>query len=1537
MKLSHFFIEHPRFAIVLNVFIVLAGLATMIALPTAQYPNIVPPTIKVTALFPGASSDVIARTVATPLEQAINGVEGMEYISSQSTGNGQLVVTIIFKIGSNADTDLLLTQTRVQNTLSRLPQEVQLQGVQVKKAIDDLVLGVHVYSPDGSRSPEYLSNYMIHIRDEIARLPGVADFQLFGDRQYAMRIWVDPDKAAAYNISATEILAALRAQNAQISAGVLNQPPVSTKGAYQLNIEALGRLTTPKQFEDVIVKTDSQGRVTRIRDIGRAEVGAADYSSLAYADRYPGAPWFVIPTPDANVVQLEHAVWKRMAELRKTFPPGVDYIRIYDPATFISQSIDEVIKTVVIAVLLVVLVVYVFLQSWRATVIPVIAIPVSLIGTFSILTALGGSINNLSLFGLVLAVGIVVDDAIVVVENVERNMARGLTPLEAAHETMNEVSTALIAIALTLCAVFVPVAFISGIPGLFFKQFAITIAGSTIISCLVSLTLSPALCAVLLKPHAIGEEDHKPKGIAKIARPVFSRFNAAFDWLSRGYGSLTGRFVRITGLMFAVYLGLIALTGFQLSRMPTGFIPQQDIGYLAVVCQLPPGSSLERTDEVVRRVNEIVLTTRGGRHTSPVAGLDVTTNTIAPNVGTVFTSLPSLYGENLKGVNAASMVATLRQKFAGFQGANIIVVNPPAVRGLGSAGGFKMMLEDRAELGPQALADATNKLVAAAQKDPTFAAVYTLYNAGSPSVYADIDREKAEKIGLSTADLFPTLSLYMGSQYVNDFNLLGRTYPVFVQGDQQFRQTSQEIGRLKVRNATGQMVPISTVATFTDKTTPYRVPRYNLYPASEVMGEPAAGISSGAALKRIEELAKETLPPGIAFEWTDLAYQQAKKGIPTVAIFGASALFVFLVLTAQYESWKIPLAIVLIVPMCLLAATTGLNLRTMPIDILAQIGFVVLLGLAAKNAILIVEFAKQRQDHDGVDAQEAAVHSAHVRLRPILMTSFAFIAGVAPLAVAHGAGSEMRQSLGTAVFFGMLGVTVFGLLFTPAFYVLVRKKKQAKQENTGDTGNSTTGTSVPAATTAIVGVLLACLFLQGCSVGPKYKAPAPPSAALAPFHNKVEAPNTDPTPLDTWWTGFKDPGLVTVVQRALDQNLDLAASLERINQSRAVAAGAGARLYPTGEFGASATAERQSMQGNLGTIAGSVPTFRRDIHEYTIGPSASWELDVAGGIRHNAAAARDEVQAAEAEHIGTRIIVAADAADAYLQIRGYQARLAIAKAQIETDEHLLKLVNNRYEAGAATKREIAQAEALLQQARAIVPGLMLSKEKQLNRLDVLMGAQPGTYAHEMDTTTAIPGVPGIDAQVSTDILRRRPDIIAAERRLAASNERIGVAVAEYYPKISLAGVLGLDSLNSGRLFTESAFQPAAVAGLRWRLFDFGRVDAEVKQAKGANAEALINYRQSVLKAAEDVENALALLTATQANVVELQAEVKSLTRARDLSQEAYRAGSITLTDVLDADRELLLSQDQLDANRADAARSAVVVFRSFGGGWQPPN
>jgi hydrophobe/amphiphile efflux-1 (HAE1) family protein len=1048
MRLTHFFIERPRFATVLSTFVTLFGLGALTILPVARYPEIVPPTVQVTASYPGASADTVARTVATPLEQEINGVEHMLYMSSQSTGDGNLTITATFEIGTDVNVALNLTQNRVQDALSRLPEDVQRLGVQVRKAIPTILLAVHLYSPDKSRDTLYLSNYAtLHIKDVLARLPGVGDVQFQGARQYAMRIWLDPDMVAAYDLRADEVLAALRAQNLQVSAGILNQPPVPGDEAYQINIEALGRLSTPEQFGDIVVKSDSQGRVTRIRDIGRVEIGAADYGTTAYKDRSNATTLLIYAQPGANSLAVEQEVLSTVEQLKKDFPPGVDATIIYDPNIFISKSIKEVVVTIFVAILLVVGVVFVFLQNWRATIIPCIAIPVSLIGTFTVLAIFGISLNNLSLFGLVLAVGIVVDDAIVVVENVERNLRSGMSPSEAAHRTMDEVGGALISIALTLCAVFVPAAFLSGISGLFFRQFAVTIAASTVISCFVSLTLSPALCAVLFKAHSSHLVSRA--GLARrVLNGAFDRFNRGFERLSFSYGNVTRRLVRAVTIVLVVYAGLIGIAGVEFAKTPTGFIPEQDQGYLINIIQLPPGATLDRTEKVFRRSIDIILGTKGVEHVAPFAGLDATTNTVASNSGTIFSGLPSLYNHELPGVTANTVLADLRQRLSIIKDAHMVTIPPPPVQGLGSAGGFKLMLEDRGGLGSQALVRAANALVDAANKDPDFTGVFTLFNAGSPSIYADIDRLKAEKVGLTPTDVFSTLQVYLGSQYVNDFNYLGRTYEVIVQANGQFRRTPSDITRLKVRNASGAMVPVGTVAQLKDTTVPYRVPRYNLFPAAEVQGVAAPGVATGTALHRMEELARQVLPRGIAFEWTDLAYQQQQRGTPTILVFGAAALFVFLVLVAQYESWKLPLAIVLIVPMCLLASVTGLLARGMPIDILAQIGFVVLVGLAAKNAILIVEFARQKQV-EGVASGEAAVHAARTRLRPILMTSFSFILGVAPLVVATGAGAEMRQSLGTAVLFGMLGVTGFGLLFTPAFYTFIRKlgQKEPREDN----------------------------------------------------------------------------------------------------------------------------------------------------------------------------------------------------------------------------------------------------------------------------------------------------------------------------------------------------------------------------------------------------------------------------------------------------------------------------------------------------------
>jgi HAE1 family hydrophobic/amphiphilic exporter-1 len=1037
MGFAHFFVERPIFASVLSILIVLLGLAAYVTLPVAQYPEIAPPTIQVTASYPGASAEVVSETVATPLEQEINGVDNMLYMVSQATGDGQLSLTVTFALGTDLDTAQVLVQNRVAIAEPRLPEDVRRVGVTVRKNSPDMLMVIHLSSPDASRDQLYISNYAtLQIRDVLARLDGVGDVRVFGARDYSMRIWLDPEKVAARGLTAGDVVEALRGQNVQVASGVLNQPPVPTPGAFQLNVETLGRLRDARQFENVVVKTEADGRVTRIRDIGRVELGAQDYNANGYLDQRTAVPLLIFQRPGSNALQTAEVLLATMQELSQGFPEGLRYDVIYNPTQFIEESVDAVFVTIYEAVILVVLVVVLFLQSWRASIIPIAAIPISLIGTFAVMAAFGYSLNNLSLFGLVLAIGIVVDDAIVVVENVERNLAQGMSPKEAAHRTMDEVGSALIAIALVLAAVFIPAAFIAGISGQFFRQFAVTIAAATAISCLVSLTLSPALCALLLRPHAA--QHGRPPLLLRPVHAFFRGFNVVFDKLALGYGGLTRRLVRITALVLLVYGALVGLTGWQFSRAPTGFIPEQDQGYLITVVQLPPGASLDRTDRVVRRATEIILETEGVVHAVPFAGFDGATFTNAPNAGAVFSVLAPFEERAGTGRSGDAILADLNARLSGIQEAFLITIAPPPVRGIGTGGGFKMMVQDRRGRGLDALEATTQELVAAANQTPGLAGVFSLFNNGTPKIFADIDRVKAEMLGVTPEQVFEALEVYIGSTYVNDFNFLGRTFRVTAQADGPFRLELRDVANLKTRNADGDMVPLGSVATFRDITGPYRVPRYNLYPAAEVQGATLPGTSTGDALAAMERLAAEILPDGFAFEWTELALQEKLAGGTGLLVFIASVVFVFLFLAAQYESWLLPLAVILIVPMCLLAAVTGLLLRGMDVDILAQIGFVVLVGLAAKNAILIVEFAKQGEER-GLDRFEAATEAARTRLRPILMTSFAFILGVLPLAIATGAGAEMRQALGTAVFYGMLGVTLFGLLFTPVFYVVCRR------------------------------------------------------------------------------------------------------------------------------------------------------------------------------------------------------------------------------------------------------------------------------------------------------------------------------------------------------------------------------------------------------------------------------------------------------------------------------------------------------------------
>jgi len=1038
MRFSHFFIDRPIFAAVLSLIILIVGGIAQFRLPISEYPEIAPPTVTINATYPGASAEVLAQTVATPIEQEINGVDDMLYISSQSTGDGALTVSVTFKPGVDIDQAQVLVQNRVAVAQPRLPEDVQRLGLVVRKASPDLMMVVHMVSPDGSRDQQYISNYAtLYVKDVLTRVDGVGNAVVFGARDYAMRVWLDPAQVAGHNLTATEVLLAMRAANLQVAAGAINQAPATSPGGFTLTVNTLGRLTTPEEFGNIVLRAEPGGSVTRLRDVARVELGAQDYTQNAYLDNKTATALGIFQRPGSNALATADRIKAAMEELKKNFPPGLDYTVVYNPTEFIQASINAVIHTLFEALLLVVIVVIVFLQTWRAALIPLVAIPVSLIGSFAVMSAVGISFNTLSLFGLVLAIGIVVDDAIVVVENVERYLTQGMSPKAAAHKTMDEVGGALIAISLVLIAVFLPTAFITGLQGSFYKQFAITIAASTAISAFVSLTLSPALAALLLKTHALSHlETAKPTLRDRLMSPInwfFKRFNHGFEWLSENYGRLTARTVRWVAATLVVYAGLLFFTYNRLASTPTGLVPQLDRGYFIAAMQLPPGSTLERADKLVRHASDLITNTPGVQNAVAFVGFDGATFTNAPNTGVIFVPLKPF--DERADIPKDKILADLRGKLFQLREAFVFVLEPPSVPGIGTGGGLKGYVQDRAARGLPALEGVAWALAGAAGQTPGLTQAFTLFSTKTPQIWAEIDRTKAEQLGVPIGNVFQTLSVYMGSAYVNDFNLLGRTYRVTAQADNPYRLTVRDVANLKTRSVSGEMVPIGSVANFTDTTGPYRVARYNLYPAAEVQVALVRGYSSGQGIASMEGLANKVLPSGFAFEWTEIALQEKLAGNTAIMAFGLAVLFVFLLLAALYESWLLPLAVILIVPMCILAAMIGVNIRGLDRNILVEIGLVVLVGLAAKNAILIVEFAKQGHEA-GMNRVDAAVAAARTRLRPILMTSLAFILGVVPLVFSTGAGAEMRQSLGTAVFAGMLGVTAFGLIFTPVFYVI---------------------------------------------------------------------------------------------------------------------------------------------------------------------------------------------------------------------------------------------------------------------------------------------------------------------------------------------------------------------------------------------------------------------------------------------------------------------------------------------------------------------
>ena len=1047
MQLSQFFITRPIFAGVLSILITVVGAISLRSLPISEYPEIVPPTVVVLASYPGASPDVIGTTVSAPLEEAINGVENSLYMSSQGTADGVMSLTVTFKLGTDLDKAQVQVQNRVNQALPRLPEEVRRIGVSVVKSSPDLTMVVHLISPGKKYDEIFVRNYAtLQVKDVLARLPGVGQVQLFGSGDYSMRIWLDPQKAAARNITATDVVAALQEQNAQVAAGSVGAPPLASPTDLTLTINARGRLVTEADFGKVVIKSGDQAQPVFLRDIARIQLGASDYALRSLLDNEPAVAIPIFQLPGSNALALSASVRQAMDDLARSFPPGLEYKIAYDPTVFVKKSIDAVIVTLLEAVLLVVLVVILFLQTWRASIIPLVAVPVSLIGTFAVMHALGFSINNLSLFGLVLAIGIVVDDAIVVVENVERNIALGLSPRAATSRAMQEVTGPIVATALVLCAVFVPTAFISGLTGQFYKQFAITIAISTVISAFNSLTLSPALSAILLQPHG-AKKDLLSRALDASLGWLFRRFNRFFDASAALYSWIVSHLLRRSVAVVLLYLGLVWLTTLVFAKVPAGFIPQQDKQYLVAFGQLPDGASLDRTEKVIRRMGEIAKSTPGVAASVAFPGLSINGFTNSSNSGVAFISLDDFEKRRTPETSSLAIAQKIQQRlFAEIPDALVLVVPPPAVNGLGSSGGFRLQIQDRNNLGYSELHRVTQEVLNQARQHPQLANLFSSFQVNVPQLFADVDRLKAKAQGVNLQELYATLQIYLGSLYVNDFNRFGRTYKVVVQGDEPFRRTKDDIGKLQVRNAAGQMIPLSSLVTITDSFGPDRVMHYNSFPTAEINGGGAPGVSSGQAEAAMASILQATLPRGMTFEWTELKYQQILAGNTAIYIYPLCLLLVFLVLAAQYESLRLPLAIILIVPTCLLSAMLGVLLKGGDNNIFTQIGLIVLVGLACKNAILIVEFAREKQQH-GLSAAAAALEACRLRLRPILMTSIAFIAGVYPLVVSTGAGSEMRQAMGTAVFSGMIGVTFFGLFLTPVFYFLLMKWGQDRRLN----------------------------------------------------------------------------------------------------------------------------------------------------------------------------------------------------------------------------------------------------------------------------------------------------------------------------------------------------------------------------------------------------------------------------------------------------------------------------------------------------------
>jgi multidrug efflux pump len=1521
--LSHFFINRPIFAWVIAIVIMLAGLLAIKTLPISQYPAIAPPEIAINAIYPGASAKTVEDTVTQVIEQKMNGIDHLRYMSSSSDSAGHVTVTLTFDAGTDPNIAQVQVQNKLQLATPLLPKIVQQQGLQVAKSTRSFLMIIALYSENHNITREDLTDYMVaYIQDHVSRIEGVGEVQTFG-AQYAMRIWLDPDKLNSFSMMPSDVAQAIRTYNVQVSAGQFGGSPFVPGQQLNATITSKELLQTPEQFGEILLRTNSDGSTVHLRDVARIEIGSENYEAVACFNGNPTGGMAIKLASGANALDTADRVKKRIAELSVFFPQGMKAVYPYDTTPFVRISIEEVVKTLLEAILLVFLVMYLFLQNFRATLIPTIAVPVVLLGTFGVLSACGFSINTLTMFAMVLAIGLLVDDAIVVVENVERVMSEeGLSPKEATRKSMKQITGALIGIAMVLSAVFVPMAFFGGSTGVIYRQFSITIVSSMALSVVVALVLTPALCATMLKPVVKGHE----AGEGSWFSGFFHGFNRIYGWSSRRYQSMVGR-ILVTGVRYLAIYALIGVAmGYLFMRLPTAYLPDEDQGVLLNLVQLPVGASQERTVKVLEQLQHhyLVDEKEAVECFFYVAGFSFAGR--GQNNGLAFTKLKDWDQRKRPDLQVKAVAGRAMAAFSQIRDGMAFAFPPPAVMEMGTANGFDFELQDRGGLGHDKLMEARGMLLGMAAQDKRVMAVRPNGQNDTPEFKIDIDEKRAGALGVSLNDINDTISSAWGGAYVNDFVDRGRTKKVYIQGDAKHRMQPKDLDKWYVRNKVGDMVPFSAFASGHWIYGSPRLERYNGMPSAQVQGQPAPGVSSGDAMKAMEEMAAK-LPPGIGYEWTGLSYQERMAGSQAPALYALSILVVFLCLAALYESWAIPFSVMLVIPLGVIGALVATSSRGLVNDVYFQVGLLTIIGLSAKNAILIVEFAKERMDH-GAGLMEATMEAARLRLRPILMTSLAFILGVLPLALNKGAGSGAQNSIGTGVIGGMLTATFLAIFYIPLFFVVIRRIFPAKPADEAPPATSPGGPKLGSMAPLLAIGLATSLAMTGCQAGPEFHLQPPPVGDA--FANGT-APGVNAEATETaWWHGFNEPKLEAMIGQALEANRDLRIATARVKEARALYKTARLDFYPT------VTADGGYTHGLSSQV--ERPGFdraNRDYNLYDAGFDATWELDLFGRVHRSTEAGSATLAAVEANRRDVTVSLIAEIARNYVELRGSQARLAMARRNAEIQRSTLVLTMAKSKAGQITDLEVARSQTQLNATLSLIPSLEAASQRAIHRLGILTGQAPTAQAAALNTAAALPALPAqIKIGNPADLLRRRSDIQAAERSLAAATARIGMQTADLFPRVTFNGSLGVKADDLAGLGKPGADTYSFGPRISWAAFDLGRVRARI-QAADAQAEAsLAIYEKTVLTALEETENALVDFGREQVRRDYLTAAAVTADQAVRLANARYENGVTDFQAVLDTQAKQLDIQDQLAVSQTRVVTSLIAVYKALGGGWE---